>query len=55
MSPMQVHCAKIKKRKSGKPYCFFIGPCISKKDEAEKYSGIVDCVLTFEELSEMAG
>lgn len=27
----------------------FIGPCISKKDEAERY-GQVDCVLTFDEL-----
>ena len=30
----------------------FIGPCVSKKDEAEHYEGIVDAVLTFEELSE---
>ena len=51
MSPMQVHCAKIKKENPGS-HTVFIGPCISKKDEAEKYSGIVDCVLTFEELSE---
>ena len=49
-SPMQAHCAKIKKEN---PDCYtvFIGPCISKKDEIEKYPGIVDCVLTFEELS----
>ena len=30
----------------------FIGPCISKKAEAEAYPGLVDCVLTFEELSD---
>jgi uncharacterized Fe-S cluster-containing protein len=29
----------------------FIGPCISKKSEAEEYRGTVDCVLTFDELS----
>ena len=29
----------------------FIGPCVAKKDEAEHYSGIVDAVLTFEELT----
>jgi iron only hydrogenase large subunit-like protein len=51
MSPMQAHCAKIKKENPGS-YTVFIGPCISKKDEAEKYRGIVDCVLTFEELTE---
>lgn len=29
----------------------FIGPCVAKKDEADAYSGIVDAVLTFEELT----
>ncbi len=55
MSPMQAHCSKLKKEHTG---CktVFIGPCISKKAEAEEYPGIVDCVLTFEELEEwMAG
>jgi len=51
MSPMQVHCSKIKKEhKNAKT--IFIGPCISKKAEASQYPGIVDCVLTFEELSQ---
>lgn len=50
MSPMQAHCQKIKtEHKNAKTV--FIGPCISKKAEAEEYPGIVDCVLTFEELS----
>ena len=50
VSPMQAHCRDLKRRYPG---CrtVFIGPCISKKDEAEAYPGIVDCVLTFEELS----
>ena len=52
MSPMQAHCSDIKKRiKNVKTV--FIGPCVAKKDEAEYYEGIVDAVLTFEELDEM--
>ncbi|MEG0092300.1 MAG: [Fe-Fe] hydrogenase large subunit C-terminal domain-containing protein, partial [Oscillospiraceae bacterium] len=31
----------------------FIGPCVAKKDEANHYEGIVDAVLTFEELTRM--
>ncbi len=50
MSPMQAHCADIKKRMPGVK-TVFIGPCVSKKDEAEYYDGIVDAVLTFEELT----
>lgn len=49
-SPMQAHSLDIKRRYPGAK-TVFIGPCISKKDEAERYPGIVDCVLTFEELS----
>ncbi len=50
MSPMQAHCADIKKRYPGAK-TVFIGPCVAKKDEAEFYEGIVDAVLTFEELT----
>lgn len=50
LSPMQAHCLDIKKRyKDAKT--IFIGPCVAKKDEGDRYEGIVDCVLTFEELS----
>ena len=52
MSPMQAHCQDIKKRIPGAK-TVFIGPCVAKKDEAEYYSGIVDAVLTFEELDNM--
>ncbi len=52
MSPMQAHCVDIKKRHP-EAKTVFIGPCVAKKDEAEYYSGIVDAVLTFEELSNM--
>ncbi len=51
-SPMQVHCQDIKKRISNAK-TVFIGPCVAKKDEAEYYEGIVDAVLTFEELTLM--
>ncbi len=50
MSPMQAHCADIKKRMPDAK-TVFIGPCVAKKDEAEYYEGIVDAVLTFEELT----
>lgn len=50
LSPMQAHCRDIKRRHP-EARCVFIGPCISKKAEAEDYPGMVDCVLTFEELS----
>lgn len=51
VSPMQAHCIDLKKRHPG---CktVFIGPCVAKKDEAQKYKDIVDAVLTFEELTQ---
>ena len=50
LSPMQAHCADIKKRYPNAK-TVFIGPCVAKKDEAEYYEGLVDAVLTFEELT----
>ena len=50
MSPMQAHCQDIKNRFPNAK-TVFIGPCVAKKDEAEYYEGIVDAVLTFEELT----
>ena len=51
-SPAIAH-AKILRREYGEDVkIVFIGPCIAKKREA-KESGIIDAVLTFEELSEM--
>ena len=51
VSPMQAHCQKIKQEHPGTK-TVFIGPCISKKAEADAYPGYADCVLTFEELSD---
>ena len=50
VSPMQAHCLDIKRRYPNAK-TVFIGPCVAKKDEAEHYEGIVDSVLTFEELT----
>ena len=50
LSPMQTHCRDIKKRFTDAK-TVFIGPCVAKKDEADYYEGIVDAVLTFEELT----
>ena len=50
-SPMAAHC-KLMKQEHPDAYTVFIGPCISKKAEGQLYPGIVDCVLTFEELSQ---
>ena len=51
LSPMQAHCHDIKRR-NPEAKTVFIGPCVAKKDEAQRYPGIVDAVLTFEELTE---
>ncbi len=50
LSPMQAHCAEIKRQNPGAK-TVFIGPCVSKKDEAARCDS-VDAVLTFEELTE---
>ena len=51
LSPMQAHRTDLKKRHPNAK-TVFIGPCVAKKDEAQHYEGIVDAVLTFEELTE---
>lgn len=50
MSPMQAHAADIKKRIPDAKVVF-VGPCVAKKDEAEYYEGLVDGVLTYEDLA----
>lgn len=49
LSPMLAHGKLIKEAQSNAAVVF-IGPCISKKEEAELYSEYCDAVLTFEEL-----
>lgn len=50
LSPMQAHSQMLKAEHPG---CktVFIGPCISKKEEAGRYRGVVDWAITFDELS----
>ena len=50
-SPMVAHAKMLKKRFPDADIVF-IGPCIAKKKEA-KHSGVVDGVLTFEDLNAM--
>lgn len=50
VSPMLAHGISIKKAHP-EAKVIFIGPCISKKAEAEGNPGIIDCVLTFEDIT----
>lgn len=50
LSPMQAHCKDIKRRYPNAK-TVFVGPCVAKKDEAQYYEGIVDAVLTYDELT----
>ena len=52
LSPMLAHGKDIKERYGKDTKVVFIGPCISKKDEADKNPEFVDAVLTFEELED---
>ena len=52
VSPMVASAMDIKKN-DPQGVVVFVGPCIAKKSEAERYKGIVDYVLTFEELAAM--
>ncbi len=51
LSPMQTHALDIKQR-NPKAKVVFIGPCIAKKDEAKRYPGYADAVLTFNQLGD---
>lgn len=51
LSPMQAHGKLIKEEHEGS-HVVFIGPCISKKDEVDKYPGYIDYALTFDELND---
>lgn len=52
ISPM-VATAKVVKKEHPNSITVFIGPCTAKKTEAKKYPGIVDYVLTYEEIATM--
>ena len=50
VSPMQAHCRRIKEENPGAK-TVFIGPCVAKMEEAERYPGLVDAVLNFDQLT----
>ena len=50
VSPLEAHCRDIKRRVP-EAKVVFVGPCISKKFEADEDGSTVDCVLTFDELA----
>lgn len=50
ISPMVAHCRDIKSRIPDVK-TVFIGPCISKKAEADEFPEDIDCALSFEELA----
>ena len=51
VSPMVAHATYLKQKYGSDAKVVFIGPCSAKKGEAEKEAtGIVDAVITFEEL-----
>ena len=50
LSPMLAHGKDIKTRYGKETKVVFVGPCISKKDEADKNSEYIDVALTFDEL-----
>lgn len=50
VTPMQAHCDDIKRRMPNAK-TVFIGPCLSKKDEAYKVG--IDACMTFDELASM--
>ena len=54
LSPMLAHGLDLKKRHPGAKVVF-VGPCIAKKDEIDRYPGYVDCVLTFKEIKRWFG
>ena len=51
-SPMEEHARMIKSAHPGAKV-IFLGPCLAKKEEGDRYPGSVDCVLTFLELEKL--
>ena len=55
VSPMIAHARMMKKSLGAEVNVVFVGPCTAKKDEASRpeHQGIVDAVLTFDELQQL--
>ncbi len=52
LSPMLAHAKSLKKLVNKEYKIIFIGPCIAKKAEADKWPGLVDTAITFKELKD---
>ncbi len=52
LSPMLAHGKDIKARYGKDTKVVFIGPCIAKKDEADRNDEYIDAVLTYQEINE---
>ena len=50
-SPALTHAKMLKKMYGNNTSVVFIGPCIAKKSESDRYPELIDAVLTFEELN----
>lgn len=49
-SPALTHAKMLKDNYGSSVSVVFIGPCVAKKNESDKYSNLLDATLTFEEL-----
>lgn len=49
-SPVLAHCRMLKREYGDDTGVIFIGPCIGKKRESDKYPDILDIALTYDEL-----
>lgn len=49
-SPALTHAKMLKERYGDSIFTVFIGPCVAKKSESDKYNNLLDASLTFEEL-----
>jgi iron only hydrogenase large subunit-like protein/uncharacterized Fe-S cluster-containing protein len=52
LSPMLAHAKSLKKLVNKEYKTIFIGPCVAKKAEADKWPGLVDTAITFKELKD---
>ena len=50
LSPVQAHAKLLRKITNQDIGIVFISPCIAKKREAERYPGLIDVAITFEDL-----
>ena len=53
LSPVIAHSMQLKKTFGEDIYVVFIGPCVSKKIEADNYSEYLNCALTFSDIHEL--